>query len=182
MRSLPTAVLVLAGSVTLGLPCRGFVALGHGVFDQTREAQPPASAGATAKTVGTVKVLSGNVMTLTTDAGSTVNVVTEGSTRMVRIVPGQKDLKDAVPIQLQDVQVGDRILARGQSSDGGKSVVASSIIVMKESDVTAKQEHDREDWQKRGVGGLVSKVDAGNGIVTLSAPAFGEAKPVTIHV
>jgi hypothetical protein len=175
MRSVRTAALVLAGSMTLGLACRA-------ASDATQEAQPPASAGVTAKPVGTVKALSGNVMTLTTDAGSTVNILIQDSTRMVRIAPGQKDLKDAPVIQLQDVQVGDRILARGQPSDGGKSVVASSIVVMKESDVTAKQEHDREDWQKRGLGGLVSKVDAGSGIITLSAPVLGEAKPVAIHV
>ena len=53
---------------------------------------------------------------------------------------------------------------------------------MKESDLTAKQEHDRDDWQKRGVGGLVSKVDAGSGTIMLSAPSLAEAKPVTIHV
>jgi co-chaperonin GroES (HSP10) len=129
-----------------------------------------------------VKAVSGSVITLTTDAGSEVNILIEDSTRLVRIAPGQKDLKDATTIQLQEVQVGDRILARGNASDDGKSVAASSVVVMKESDVTAKQEHDREDWQKRGVGGLVSKVDAGNGIITLSAPAVGETKPVTIHI
>ncbi len=182
MRSVRTAVLVVAGPITLGLACRGFAPLSRAASDQAQESQPPASASVIAKPVGTVKALSGNVMTLVTDGGSTVNVLIQDSTRMVRIAPGQKDLKDAVPIQLQDVQVGDRILARGQPSDGGKSVVASSIVVMKESDVTARQEHDREDWQTRGVGGLVSKVDAGNGTIALSAPAFGETKPVTIHV
>jgi hypothetical protein len=149
---------------------------------QIQEIQPPATSATNAKAVGTVKALSGNVMTLTTDTGSTVSVLVPDSTRMLRIAPGQKDLKDASRIQLQDVQVGDRILARGQPSDDGKSVVASSIVVMKESDVTAKQERDREDWQKRGVGGLVSKVDPGNGTITLSAPAVGDAKPVTIHL
>jgi len=132
--------------------------------------------------VGTVKALSGNIITLTTDAGSTVDIVIQDSTRLVRIAPGQKDLKDATPIQLKELQVGDRILVRGQASDEGKSVAASSVVVMKESDVTAKQEHDREDWQKRGVGGLVSKVDTGNGTITLSAPALGDSKPVTIHI
>jgi co-chaperonin GroES (HSP10) len=174
--------MVLAGSMTLGLACRGFVPLSRAASDQTQNSRQSSSAGATAKPVGTVKALSGNLMTLTTDAGSEVNVLIQDSTRMVRIAPGQKDLKDVAPIQLHEVQVGDRILARGQSSDGGKSVMASSIVVMKESDVTAKQEHDREDWQKRGVGGLVSNVDAGNGIIALSAPALGETKPVTIHV
>jgi hypothetical protein len=108
--------------------------------------------------------------------------VVQDSTRLVRIAPGQKDLKDATPIQLSDVQVGDRILARGKASDDGKSVAASSVILMKESDVSAKQEKDREDWQKRGVGGLVSKVDAASGSVTLSAPPASDAKPVTIHI
>ena len=105
-----------------------------------------------------------------------MNVSVQESTRVVRIAPGEKDLKKATFIQLRDVQVGDRILARGESSDGGKSVMASSVILMKESDLTAKQEHDREDWQKRGVGGLVSKVDAANGTITLSAPTIGDAK------
>ena len=180
-RSVGTGVLTLAGAMTLVVAGWMFVPLSRAVADQA-QAQQPASPGATTKPVGTVKALSGNTMTLTTDAGSTVDVVIQESTRMVRIAPGQKDLKDAAAIQLQDVQVGDRILARGQPSGDGKSVVASSIVVMKESDVTAKQEHDREDWQKRGVGGLVSKVDAGSGTITLSAPAVGDAKPVAVHV
>jgi len=182
MRLTRTTASVLASSMMLGLACLGLVPHSRAASDQTQEAQQPASASLTAKSVGTVKALSANVVTLTTDAGSTVNVLVQDSTRLVRIAPGQKDLTDATPIQLQDVQVGDRILARGKVSDDGKSVVASSVVVMKESDVTAKQEHDREDWQKRGVGGLVSKVDASNGIITLSAPAGGETKPVTIHV
>jgi hypothetical protein len=168
--------------MVLGLACLGLVPRSHAASDQAQEAQPSPSAGSAAKPVGTVTALSGNVVTLTTDAGSTVKVIVQDSTRLVRIAPGQKDLKDATPIQLQELQVGDRILARGQSSDDGKSVMASSVIVMKESDVTAKQEHDREDWQKRGVGGLVSKVDAGNGVITLSAPAGSETKQVTIHI
>jgi co-chaperonin GroES (HSP10) len=129
-----------------------------------------------------VKSVAGNVITLTTDGGSTVNILVQDSTRIVRLAPGQKDLKDATPLRLQDVHVGDRILARGKASDDGKTVQASSIILMKESDVAAKQERDREDWQKRGVGGLVSKVDAGNGTITLSAPALSQSKPVTIHI
>ena len=79
-------------------------------------------------------------------------------------------------------RLGIGFSARGSASDDGKSVVASSVVVMKESDVTSRQEHEREDWQKRGVGGLVSKVDSGAGTITLAAPALTDAKPVTIHV
>jgi hypothetical protein len=166
----------------LGLVCMSLVAQSRADSNQTQESQPPVSASSTAKLVGTVKAFSGNVVALTTDVGSTVDIVIQGSTRLIRIAPGQKDLKDATPVQLQDVQVGDRILVRGSASDDGRSVVASSVVVMKESDVTAKQEHEREDWQKRGAGGLVSKVDISAGTITLAAPALTDAKPVTIHV
>jgi co-chaperonin GroES (HSP10) len=181
MKSTQIGVLGIARLLALGLVCLNLIPLSYAISDQAQETHPPESAG-TAKPVGVVKAVSENVIMLATDAGSTVNIVVQDSTRLVRIAPGQKDLKDATPIQLQEVQVGDRILARGKASDDGRSVEASSVILMKESDVTAKQERDREDWQKRGVGGLVSKVDTGNETITLSAPVLSQGKAVTIHI
>jgi co-chaperonin GroES (HSP10) len=178
MRRTTSAAFALAGSMILLVVFLGFVSLSCFASDQTPSAQP----STTAKPVGKVKAVSGNTITLTTDAGPEVNILIQDTTRLVRIAPGQKDLKDATPIQLQEVQVGDRILARGSASDDGKSVAASSVVLMKESDVTAKQERDREDWQKRGVGGLVSKVDVGNGTVALAAPMLSDTRPVTIHI
>ena len=175
-----TATLALAGSLIFASV--SLVPLSYGISDQAPEPAASPSSAVAVKPVGVVKAISGNVITLATDAGQTVNIVVQDSARLVRISPGQKDLKDAAPIQLQDVQVGDRILARGKPSDDGKSVEASSVVLMKESDVAAKQERDREDWQKRGVGGLVSKVDAASGTITLAAPVIGDAKPITIHV
>ena len=93
------------------LVCLAALVLTGNVF-----AQGPA---AIVKPVGTVKAIAGNAITLTTDAGSTVNVVVGDSTRMVRTAPGQRDLKDAIPAKLEDVQVGDRVLARGTAGDGG---------------------------------------------------------------
>src|SRR6202453_643097 len=182
MRSRPTTALVLTSWIALAVVSLTIIISSNlASAAQSQDTAAPAAA-AIARPVGTAKALSGNTITLTTDAGSTVSIVVQDSTRLVRIAPGQKDLKDATPIQLSDVQVGDRILARGKASDDGKSVAASSVILMKESDVSAKQEKDREDWQKRGVGGLVSKVDAASGSVSLSAPPASDAKPVTIHI
>jgi len=182
MRSPRTTALALAGSMALGFAGSVLVPLGWSASDQNQQAQQSLPASPAAKSVGAVKALSGNIITLATDAGSTVNLLVQNSTRLVRIAPGQKDLKDAAPIQLQEVHVGDRILARGEVSNDGKSIEASSIVLMKESDLTAKQERDREDWQKRGVGGLVSKVDTANGTITLLAAVLSHAKPVTIHI
>jgi len=156
------------------------VSLAPAVSGQTPTAQPQAAPAAMEKAVGTAKVISGNVVTLATDAGSSTNIRVEDSTRIVRIAPGQKDLKDAVPLQLQDLQVADRMLVRGKLAEDGKSIVASSVIVIKEADIAAKQEQERQDWQKRGVGGLATSVDAGSGTMTIST-GVGAGKTLAIH-
>jgi hypothetical protein len=140
------------------------------------------SAAAIVKPVGTVKAIAGNTITLTTDAGATVNVVVGDSARMVRTAPGQKDLKDAVPAKLQDVQIGDRVLARGTAGSDDGSVLAGSIIIMKAGDISAKQQQERDDWQKRGIGGVVTAVDAGTGNITVSISTLAGTKTATVHV
>jgi len=118
---------------------------------QTHTAQQPsAQSASSAKPVGTIKAISGNTVTLTTDAGTDVTVLVQDTTKLVRIAPGQKDLKDATPIRLQDVQAGDRILVRGKVADDGNSVLAASIVAIKKTDIAEKQARDREEWQKHG--------------------------------
>jgi Domain of unknown function (DUF5666) len=69
---------------------------------------------------------------------------------------------------LQDLQVGDRILVAGKASDDNLSFVASSVVAMKRSDLEAKHQQDLQDWQKRGVDGLATVVDAAAGTVTIT--------------
>src|ERR1700724_892945 len=129
--------------------------------------QAPAQAPV-AKQVGVVKSINGNALTLTTDSSTDVAVQIVSGAKMVRVAPGQTDLKSATPIQLSDLHIGDRILVRGQPSSDGKSFVAVGVIAMSRSDVEAKQQSDREDWQKRGIGGLVSSADPSAGTITIS--------------
>ncbi len=143
--------------------------------------QQTAAASAQSKTVGTIKSINGNTIALTTDDGKSLSISVPDGTRIVRIAPGQTDLKNATVITLQDLQVGDRILVRGQASDDAKSLVASAVIVMKQSDVAAKQQQEREDWQKRGIGGLVSAVDPAAGTMTISVTTLAGSKKVLIQ-
>ena len=131
--------------------------------------------------VGTVKAISGNRITLTSDAGADLNVIVSDSTRIVRAEPGQKDLSAAAPIAVSAVQAGDRVLIRGKATGQG-SVTAGFIVVMKSSDIARKQEQEREDWQKRGIGGLVRTVDPANGTVTISTSALATARTVIVRV
>jgi len=83
---------------------------------------------------------------------------------------------------LQELQVGDRMLIRGTASADGKAVVAISAVVMKQSDVAARQQQQREDWQKRGVGGLVKSIDASTGTIQLSVTSFAATKNITVNI
>jgi Domain of unknown function (DUF5666) len=142
----------------------------------------PQAQAAVAQSVGSVKAINGNVLTLTLDAGNDVTVNVTDTTKMVQVAPGQKDLKTATPIHVSDLQVGDRIIVRSRAADDPKSITALGIIAMKRADVDAKKTQDRDDWQKHGVGGLVKEVDAAAGTITISAPAVaGASKTIVIH-
>ena len=89
-----------------------------------------APTAATAKAVGTIKAISGKNITLTPESGGEISVTVQDGARVVRVDPGSTDLKSAVPMQLQDLQSGDRILVRGTPADGGKSLMAVSVIAV----------------------------------------------------
>jgi hypothetical protein len=175
-------ISALFRTLTIAFMAMLAVAAPSPVAAHAQASQQAAPSTSKVKTVGTIKSISGGTVTLTTDSGSEVTVLLQSSTRLLRMAPGQTDLKQATPIQLQDLQVGDRLLAGGSSTDGGKSLTASSAVVMTKADVAAKQEHDREDWQKRGVGGLVKAVDAGTGTISISTGALSANNTLTVKV
>src|SRR3984957_163036 len=132
--------------------------------------------------LGTIKSISGNTLVLTSDAGAETTVDVRDSTKIVRIAPGQKDLKDAQPIALTDLQIGDRILVRGKAGDDNKTFSATSIVAMKKADIAEKQSRERDEWQKNGVGGLVNSVDAAAGVISITSPSLREKKTVLVRV
>src|SRR5579872_4460830 len=71
----------------------------------------PQDAGqpAIARRIGAIKAINGNMITLAPDSGPEVAVTVQPNARLLRIAAGAKDLKDAAPVQLQDLQVGDRV-------------------------------------------------------------------------
>ena len=97
-------------------------------------AQDPSASG-NSKAVGAVQSISGNSFTLKSDAGAELTVTVQDSTRVLRSEPGQKSLKEATPIQFSEVQAGDRTLASGKASADGKTIAATTIVVMKQSDI-----------------------------------------------
>ena len=134
---------------------------------------------AVAKAVGAIKTVQADSITLASESGGDVTAKITPSTKILRVPPGEKDLKNATAVQLPELQPGDRVLVRGQATSDAKTITALAVIVMKQGDVAAKQEHDRDDWQKRGVGGLVTKIDPEAGVITISS---GMSRTVAVHV
>ena len=162
--------------------CAVFGAMAVAVLPTNAFAAQAASAAANAaRPVGTIKAISGNNIVLTTDAGAEVSVTVQDAARLVRVEPGQKDLKEAVPIALKDLLPGDRILVRGQLGQDGKTVLATAVIAMKKASIAEKQAHEREEW-RQGTAGLVGSVDPAADSIVITQPGVGEKKTVTIHV
>lgn len=178
MKSVGAAILVLACcafGVSNCIPVTFALPAGQ------HQSQQAAGHGAATRRIGAIKAINGNSLTLTPDSGADVSVAVPATARILRIAPGDTNLKNATPIQFQDLQVGDRILVGGKPSEDANSMEAWSVVVMKRSDVEAHQQQELQDWQKRGLGGLVSAVDPATGTVTISVTSFGGTKPIAVH-
>jgi hypothetical protein len=167
--------------LSLPMVCLAGVCLVSGISESRVFAATPQAAAAS-KAVGTVKSISGNNIVLAAEGGTDTNVVVQDGARLLQIEPGETDLKKATPLQLSDLQVGDRILVRGGAGPDGKSILAASVIAMKKADLAAKRAHDQAEWMRHGIGGLVSAVDPAAGTITVSTSALGASKSVVVQV
>jgi uncharacterized protein DUF5666 len=134
-----------------------------------------------AKRIGTIKAINGNTLTLDPTSGSSVTVNVQPNARILKLAPGEKDLKSATPVQITDLQAGDTIRVRGTASADGNSLAALEVIVITHAAVAAVNDQLRQDWQKRGMGGRVESVDPATGDVNVSIPSLTAKKTLLVH-
>src|SRR6516225_3219309 len=127
------------------------------------QAQPAAD-----RTLGEVTSVNADQRTvvLKEDKGALVNVSIADKTSLLRIPPGETDLKKAARITFSDIGVGDRLLAVGQKSEA--KIEARTIVVMNKADLAQKQQREQQEWQKRGISGVVASSEPSLG--TFTAP------------
>ena len=138
-------------------------------------------AQAPSRFVGTITAISGNTLTVKADADGESQVVVPSTATLKRIAPGQKDLSTADTIQFSDLAVGDRALVKLDPNAPVGTMQALQIVAIKQSDMALKEQKDHEDWQRRGVGGLVKSVDAAAGVIVVISGAGPTAKIITVH-
>jgi len=140
-----------------------------------------AFAQAASRFVGTITAISSNTLTIKSDADGERQVAVPTTATLKRIAPGQKDLSTAETIQFGDLAVGDRALVKLNPDAPAGTTEALQIIAVKQADLALKQQKDRDDWQRRGVGGLVKSVDASTGTILIGSGAGATAKTITVH-
>jgi len=172
-RARAASLLAAIFALTLAIPA-----------DVRAQDKPASTSGSAqvAKAVGTITSIQTDTIIIAAESGGEVTAKLTGTTKILRVPPGEKDLKNAIALQAQDLQPGDRVLVRGQASADGHAIAALAVIVMKQSDVAAKQLRDLEDWQKRGVDGVVTAVDAATGVITISPGRMGANKNTVVHI
>lgn len=102
------------------------------------------------------------------DDGTAYTVALDDNTSYLRVPPGEKDLKKAAKIAFSDLAVGDRLLARGPSTEETKVVAAKTVIVMTKAELAQKHDRDRAEWQKRGIAGTVLEVNGVTKEITIN--------------
>lgn len=115
----------------------------------------------------------------TIDGGRVVAVNVAEQTVYRRVPPGETTMDKAFGISLADIGVGDRVIVRGKVDEARESVQAVSVVVMSKAEITRKREHDRAEWLKRGIAGVVTALDPQKKEITLRA-ASGEPSVIKI--
>lgn len=136
---------------------------------------------ATARFLGTVTAVSGNSLTVKTDAGEVHQVDVPSTASLKQIEPGAKDLSTAQTIEFSSLATGDRVLVKLDPNAPAGASTALQVIAVKQADLAKKQEKERQEWQQRGVGGLVKTVDNSSGDIVITSGAGPTAKTITIH-
>jgi len=109
------------------------------------------------------------------DDGAVVVARITPDTLARKIAPGEKNLEKAQAIQITEVAPGDRVLATLEPG----SANLRRLVVMPAGEIARRNESDRQEWQRRGVAGIVTRKRAGEITVTVrSFTGVSEARVI----
>lgn len=131
--------------------------------------------------LGTVTAISGDTLTVKTDAGDVHQVQVPSTAQLKRIEPGQTDLSKAETIEFGSLATGDRVLVTLDPNATGATPQALRIIAIKQADVAKKQQAETEEWNQ-GIHGLVKSVDSAAGVVVVNTRMGAVTRAVTVNI
>jgi len=72
------------------------------------------------------------------DDGAAYIIGVEENTNLLRMPLGEKDVKKAEKIALSDINIGDRLAARGTLGEDSKTLTVRTVMIMTKADVAKK--------------------------------------------
>ena len=132
--------------------------------------------------IGTVTAIdaAAGKLTVRPDSGIAVTFVTNGSTSLRRVPPGETSLTKAETITFADIKTGDRVLVPGGVTDA--NVAVKQVIVMAREAIAVQRDEQRSEWQARGVGGRITALDANKRQIIIQTRGRTNAEAVTVAV
>ena len=130
--------------------------------------------------LGSITTISGNTLTVKTDAGAEQQVQVPATANLKRIAPGERDLNKAEPLVFSSLAIGDRVLVTLDPNATGGVPQAARIIAIKKADVVQMQEAEQAAWNQ-GVHGLVKSIDPAAGTIVVTTRAGLVTKEVTVN-
>ncbi len=149
-----------------------------------------APAGAGGQTTAAARFVIGEVteidppslrVVVRTDAGELLTVPLDEKTVYLKVPAADKvpSVEQGVPVKLDSVGVGDRVLAHVPA----RAAVARRLLVMSKADILEKQEQERALWRRRGMSGTVAALNPATREISVSMRAAGlGAAPRTVVV
>lgn len=131
------------------------------VFGQT-----PASAIKPTYVRGEVAAIDAKSISVTTDTGKIDAAIAE-KTAFKRVSAETLDFAKGVDGALADIAVGDKVTVSALAGADGKSLNARTIYFITKADIAAKNAKEAAEWQKRGITGKVTVVNAQTGQLTV---------------
>ncbi|RRA47532.1 hypothetical protein [Acidipila sp. EB88] len=164
-------LMLLSAALALPLPL---------IHAQNAPAAPAAAPAA--RVLGTVTAIADGTVTVKQEGADTSErtVALVPETHLLRLAPGETNLKNAAPLDRADLAVGDRVLLRIAAGSPPDHPTASVLIAMKAAEINQAHQQQAGDWQRRGVAGIVATTDPASGTVTLK-PQGAAATPLVLH-
>ena len=123
-----------------------------------------------------------HTITVKEDKTATSHTILVGETKtLLKVEPGAKDLKGAVRITADDLQVGDRVDVRGlKSEDNPNALVARSVVLMSGRALQQAHQAQAAEWQ-HSTAGVVTSVDPATGKIVATVKSAEGPKTVAIE-
>ncbi len=134
--------------------------------------------------LGTVTAISGDTLTVKTDAGQVNQVQVPSTAQLKRIAPGQTDLSKAETLDFASIAAGDRVLVTLDPNATGGATGATPQALQDHRHQAGRRSQkaaDRGRAWNQGVHGLVKSVDAAAGVILVNTRVGAQTKEVTVN-